>query len=293
MAGHLLGAGYPLTVYTRTRQKADSLCEAGASWAPSVAVVARSSDVVISIVGFPADVESVYLGPGGVVEQARPGALLIDMTTSAPQLAAKIEAVAKSRGLSALDAPVSGGDVGAREARLSIMVGGEQAAFEAALPLLEVLGTTIVHQGPAGAGQFCKMANQIAIASTMVGVNEAMAFAIKAGLDPHTVLQSIESGAAGSFSLSKLIPRALQGDYSPGFFVKHFIKDMAIALEAADQLKLQLPGLSLAKSLYEALAQQGCTEAGTQALFKTYVDQVAGGQPTSQADNSVPGQGSP
>lgn len=270
MAGHLLAGGHPLHVYSRTKEKAEPLIAKGAIWKDSVAAAVQDAQVVITIVGFPSDVESVYLAPGGIVANARPGAIIIDMTTSNPDLAARIDREAKSRGLQALDAPVSGGDIGAREARLSIMVGGDADAFERARPIFEKIGKNIVLQGPAGSGQHTKMCNQIAIASGMVAVCEAMAYAKKSGLDPATVLKSIETGAAGSWSLSNLAPRMLRGDFAPGFFVKHFIKDMRIAIESAERMKLDLPGLALAKQLYEKLAAQGCENDGTQALFKLY-----------------------
>lgn len=271
MAGHLLAASHPVVVYNRTRAKAESLLAKGARWADSPAAAAAEADCVITIVGYPKDVETTYLGADGVVAHAREGALLIDMTTSSPTLAKRIAAAAAERKQDALDAPVSGGDAGAREARLSIMVGGEAAAFERAKPLFSVMGKTIVHQGGAGAGQFTKMSNQIAIASGMLGVCEALHYALAAGLDPHRVLQSIESGAAGSWSLSNLIPRALKDDYAPGFYVKHFIKDMGIALDSAKELGIELPGLALAEKMYSRLADKANgADQGTQALFRLY-----------------------
>lgn len=270
MAGHLLAAGYPLNVYTRTKAKADPLVSQGAVWKDSVAEASKDSQIVITIVGFPNDVEAVYLGDDGIVANAKPGSLLIDMTTSSPDLAVRIHEQAKSKGSESLDAPVSGGDIGAREARLSIMVGGGQEAFERATPAFEKMGKNIVLQGSAGSGQHTKMCNQVAIASGMVSICEAMAYAKKSGLDPMTVLKSIESGAAGSWSLSNLAPRFLKGNFDPGFFVKHFIKDMRIALESAERMNLELPGLAQAKKLYEKLASQGGEDYGTQALFKLY-----------------------
>ena len=268
MAGHLQKAGYELHVYTRTAAKADDLVADGAVWHASAAALAANSDVIITMVGFPKDVEELYLGSGGLIEQAPAGAYLIDMTTSSPLLARRIQQAAAHAGKHALDAPVSGGDVGAKEARLSIMVGGEAEDFAAVQPLFALMGTNIVHQGPAGAGQHTKMCNQIAIASNMMGVCEALAYAEAAGLDPETVLKSIESGAAGSWSLSNLGPRIIAGNFEPGFYVKHFIKDMGIALESAKEMKLPLPGLALAESLYRKLAAMGYEDKGTQALFK-------------------------
>lgn len=274
MAGHLLDAGYSVHVYNRTRAKAQDLVDRGAQWQSSPGKVAAAADVIITIVGFPVDVESVYLGEDGVLAQARSGSLAIDMTTSCPNLASRIAQEAAAKGIEVLDAPVSGGDIGAREARLSIMVGGSVSGFERALPLFEIMGKNIVHQGPAGSGQHTKMCNQIAIASGMMAISEAMAYAKKSGLQPETVLKSIESGAAGSWSLTNLAPRVLKGDYAPGFFVKHFIKDMKIAIESAQAMGLDLPGLQLAKKLYDQLASKGCEDDGTQALFKLYEEQL-------------------
>ncbi len=274
MAGHLLDAGYSVHVYNRTQAKAKDLVDRGAQWQSSPGKVAAAADVIITIVGFPVDVESVYLGGDGVLAQARSGSLAIDMTTSCPNLASRIAQEAAAKGIEVLDAPVSGGDIGAREARLSIMVGGSVSGFERALPLFEIMGKNIVHQGPAGSGQHTKMCNQIAIASGMMAISEAMAYAKKSGLQPETVLKSIESGAAGSWSLTNLAPRVLKGDYAPGFFVKHFIKDMKIAIESAQAMGLDLPGLQLAKKLYDQLASKGCEDDGTQALFKLYEEQL-------------------
>ena len=274
MAGHLLDAGYSVHVYNRTQAKAQDLVDRGAQWQSSPGKVAAVADVIITIVGFPADVESVYLGEDGVLAQARSGSLAIDMTTSCPNLASRIAQEAAAKGIEVLDAPVSGGDIGAREARLSIMVGGSVSGFERALPLFEIMGKNIVHQGPAGSGQHTKMCNQIAIASGMMAISEAMAYAKKSGLQPETVLKSIESGAAGSWSLTNLAPRVLKEDYAPGFFVKHFIKDMKIAIESAQAMGLDLPGLQLAKKLYDQLASNGCEDDGTQALFKLYEEQL-------------------
>lgn len=272
MAGHLLDAGYPLTVFNRTQSKADDLVARGASWAESPAAAAAEADIVITIVGFPADVEATYFGDSGVFKTIRSGALVIDMTTSSPLLAKRIAEAASDKGIGALDAPVSGGDLGAREARLSIMVGGEKSDFDRAMPLFDIMGKNIQLQGPAGSGQYTKMCNQIAIASGMVAIGEALAYAKAAGLDPKQVLASIETGAAGSWSLSNLAPRALDGDFAPGFFVKHFIKDIGIALESAAEMGLKLPGLELAKSLYGKLSAQGGADEGTQALFRFYME---------------------
>lgn len=271
MARNLLKAGNQLVVFNRTKSKADDLIKAGAVWRDTVAEVAAESDVVITIVGYPQDVEDTYLSEVGIVRNAKRGAYLIDMTTSKPSLAQRIHKEALANGIHALDAPVSGGDVGAKNATLSIMVGGDEEAFNAVKPLLDVMGNNVVYQGAAGAGQHTKMCNQIAIASNMIGVCEAVAYAKHAGLDPDNVLKSIASGAAGSWSLSNLAPRMINEDFAPGFYVKHMIKDMQIALEAAAEMGLMTPGLKLAKSLYDQLSEQGEAENGTQALIKLYL----------------------
>ncbi|XEC92934.1 NAD(P)-dependent oxidoreductase [Paenibacillus tarimensis] len=268
MAGHLLNAGYSVVVYNRTKSRADELITLGAEWKDTPAEVASRANVVITMVGYPADVEHIYLGPEGILAHAGTGTYVIDMTTSTPSLARKLYSEAKERGIYSLDAPVSGGDIGAREARLAIMVGGDEKVFEAVLPILNIIGKNIVLQGEAGAGQHTKMCNQIAIASNMIGVCEAMVYAKRAGLDPETVLKSIETGAAASFSLSNLAPRMINGNFEPGFYVKHFIKDMGIALDAAKEMGISARGLELAKSLYEELAAKGEENSGTQALFK-------------------------
>ncbi len=270
MAGHLMAAGHPLHVHNRTPAKARSLVDSGAQWHDSAGTAAAQAEVVFTMLGFPRDVEQTYLGPGGIVERARPGALLVDMTTSSPLLARRIFAAAAARGLPALDAPVSGGDVGAREARLVIMVGGEPAAFERARPLFALLGKNVALQGPAGAGQHCKMANQIACAVGMVAWCEALAYALKAGLDPARVHGSISGGAAGSWALTNLGPRALSGDFAPGFYVKHIRKDIGIAIASAQELGLDLPGLECARRLYDRVAERGWEEFGTQVLYRLY-----------------------
>jgi 3-hydroxyisobutyrate dehydrogenase len=272
MAGHLLDAGYPLVVFNRTASKAEELLARGARWAWSAGEAASQADITITIVGYPADVEEVYLAPGGIVQGSPRGSILIDMTTSTPSLAMRIAEAAEARGVQALDAPVSGGDIGAREARLTIMVGGDTAAFESALPLFEVMGKTVTYMGPAGAGQHTKMANQIAIAGTMLGVVEALAYAKGQGLDPELVHSAIAAGSAGSWSMSNLGPRILRGDLEPGFFVKHFVKDLRIALAEAQTAGLDLPGLELAKRLYERLAEEGGADLGTQALWRLYTE---------------------
>jgi 3-hydroxyisobutyrate dehydrogenase len=277
MAGHILAAGHDLCVYNRTRAKADDLVARGAVWKDSPGEVATACDVVITIVGYPRDVEEVYLAPGGIVERARDGAILIDMTTSSPELARRIAAAAADRGLLALDAPVSGGDVGAKAGTLAIMAGGDATAFDAAMPLFEAMGGKIVHMGPAGAGQHTKMANQIAVASTTMAVSESLSYAKGAGLDLTAVLNAIGTGAASSFLMNALGPKMVAGDYAPGFFVHHFVKDLSIALAEAEGMKLDLPGLTLARGLYQRLVDGGFGEEGTQALFRVYTQMTGGG----------------
>jgi len=266
MCTHLLRAGYPLTVHTRTRAKAAAQLAAGAAWADSPRAVALASDVVFTMVGFPRDVRDVVLGENGVLAGLRAGGILVDMTTSEPSLAVELAEAARARGAWAVDAPVSGGDVGAREARLSIMVGGNADAIAVVRPALEALGRTIVHHGGPGTGQHAKLVNQTLIASNMVGVCEGLLYAQRAGLDPERVLASVSGGAAGSWSLANLAPRMLAGDYAAGFYVEHFVKDMEIALREAERMQLALPGLALAKQLYERLVELGHARSGTQAL---------------------------
>ncbi len=270
MAGHILEAGFGLHLYNRTASKADDLVEKGAVLETNVADLAEKSDIIITIVGFPKDVEEVFLDNGGVLENARPGSIAIDMTTSDPVLAVALYDRGKEKGIHVLDAPVSGGDLGAKNATLSIMVGGEKPVFDRVGPILEIMGKNIVYQGKAGAGQHTKMANQIAIAAGMVAVCESLAYASKAGLDPQTVLKSIGQGAAGSWSLNNMGPRIIKKDDQPGFFIKHFIKDMKIAVESSKSLDLDTPGLDLALSLYQKMADKGLENNGTQALYKLF-----------------------
>ena len=272
MVRNLIKAGYRTLISTRTKRKAEALIQEGAEWYDEVKDVAANADVMITMVGYPKDVEEVYIGENGLLEHARAHSILIDMTTSSPALAEEIYQHALSKQLYALDAPVSGGDVGAKEGKLSIMVGGELEVFEKVQPIFEVMGQNIVLQGPAGAGQHTKMCNQIAIASNMIGVSEAIVYAEKAGLNPTTVLESIEFGAAGSWSLSNLAPRMISNRFEPGFYVKHFIKDMTIALESAKQMGMLTPGLELSKKLFEDLAERGEEDSGTQALVKLFRD---------------------
>jgi 3-hydroxyisobutyrate dehydrogenase len=267
MCGHLMGAGHSATVFTRTRARAEPLLARGAVWADTPRAVAAAADVVFTMVGYPADVREVVLGPAGVLAGAAPGTILVDMSTSEPALAREIEAIAGARSIASLDAPVSGGDVGAREARLSIMVGGDAAAFARIRPLFAHMGRTIVHQGPAGSGQHTKMVNQILIATGMIGVCEALMYARRSGLDMATVLESVSGGAAGSWSLTNYVPRVEKGDLAPGFMIEHFVKDMEIALAESRRMGLVLPGLELAEHLYAGLVAQGHGRKGIQALL--------------------------
>ncbi|MBN2217112.1 MAG: NAD(P)-dependent oxidoreductase [Pirellulales bacterium] len=266
MCGHLLDAGFTVTVFNRTRHKAEPLLARGAGWADNPRDLAKVSDVVFTMVGYPADVRAVIWGPEGVLAGCSPGNIVVDMTTSEPSLAVEIAEAAARSGVHAVDAPVSGGDVGARQATLSIMIGGRPDVVAAMAPCFEVLGQTIVHQGGPGAGQHAKMVNQILIATNMVGVCEALLYGYRAGLDLNQVLRSVGSGAAGSWSLANLAPRIIANNFDPGFFVAHFIKDMGIALEESKRMGLSMPGLALAHQLYVALAAQGHDRDGTQAL---------------------------
>ena len=267
MAGHFLAKDHALTVFSRTRSKAEGLLLRGARWAESPAQVADESDVVFTMVGFPQDVFDVYLGEEGLVHQARAGMVFVDMTTAPPSMAGTIAEAVKVRGAHFLDAPVSGGDVGARNASLSIMVGGETGVVETVRPLFESLGKTIVHQGATGAGQHAKLCNQITIAGTMIGVCESLLYGYRAGLNLETMLQSIRGGAAGCWALDNLAPRILARNFAPGFFVEHFVKDMGIALEEARRMGLVLPGLSLVHQLYLAVQAHGHGRSGTHALM--------------------------
>lgn len=273
MAVHLQAAGHPLTIANRSRgPRVQGLLDAGAAWVETPAALAGASDVVITILGFPQDVEQVWLGADGLLAGARPGTLLIDMTTSAPRLAMRLAAAAAERGCAALDAPVSGGEPGARNAALSIMVGGEAAAFARAQPVLVRMGKAIRHMGGPGAGQHTKMANQIAIASTVMGVAEGLAYARRAGLDAEAVVTALTPGAAGSFQLTALGPKMLARDFAPGFMVKHFLKDLGIAVAEAEAMGIELPGLSQARRLFERVAAALDGEVGTPAIISAYED---------------------
>ncbi|HWL07346.1 MAG TPA: NAD(P)-dependent oxidoreductase [Planctomicrobium sp.] len=267
MAGHLLNAGFEVTVYNRTKSKAQGLLDRGAKWADTPKAVAEQSDVIFAIVGFPKDVREVFLGEDGALAGSKAGNILVDMTTSEPSLAVEIAEAAKAKNVYSVDAPVSGGDIGAKEARLSIMIGGDKEAADALQPCWDAMGKTIVYQGAAGAGQHTKMVNQILISTMMIGVCEALLYGYKAGLDLETVLKSVSTGAAGSWSLSNLGPRMIAGNFDPGFFVEHFIKDMGIALSEARQMGLSLPGLALAEQLYQSVKARGWGRNGTHALM--------------------------
>ncbi len=268
MCTHLMEAGYPMRVYNRTREKAASLIEQGATWCDSPAELARECDIVFSIVGFPEDVESVILGGNGALSTLPEGGILVDMTTSRPSLATTIHAEAAKRNIAALDAPVSGGDLGARQGTLAIMVGGDRAVFDRVEPLFHIMGKTIALMGGPGCGQHTKMTNQILIAGTMIGVVESLFYAQKAGMDMDAVIDVIGSGAASSWSINNLGRRIAKQDFEPGFFIRHFIKDMGIALDECRTMGIELPGLSLVNGFYEEAAAQGLERKGTQALFK-------------------------
>lgn len=272
MAGHLHKAGARLTVHTRTKSKAAALLDAGALWADSAAQAAAKADIVFTMLGYPADVESVYLGPDGIIVASKPGAILVDHSTSDPALAARISATAAAAGKVALDAPVSGGDSGARNATLSIMAGGDEGAFQQLKPFFDVMGKTAILQGPPGAGQYTKMANQISVAASLIGAVESMLYAEKAGLDPRRVLDSIGGGAAQSWQLNGMAPKMLAGDFEPGFYAKHFLKDLRIALDSARALEIRLPLLALAENLFTRMREKGFGELGTQALYRLYKD---------------------
>lgn len=273
MAGHLLKAGYDVAVYARRKEAADALVSQGAEFCSSIAQCAKGRDAVITMVGFPKDVEEVYFGEQGILQNASTGTILIDMTTTSPRLSLRIAQAAAKKGLCALDAPVSGGDVGARQATLSIMVGGDPAVCQACLPLFQAMGKQVVYEGPAGSGQHTKMANQIALGGAIAGVCEALAYGKRAGLDLPTMLQSISAGAAGSWQMSNMAPRMLASDFAPGFFIKHYIKDMDIALQEAEGFGLHMQVLEEVRKMYVALAQEGKENLGTQALYQYYEQQ--------------------
>jgi 3-hydroxyisobutyrate dehydrogenase len=267
MCGHVLAKGYPVTVSTRTKSRAQPLLDKGAAWSDTPVQVGANSDIVFTIVGFPSDVREVYFGGDGLLPRARAGQIFVDMTTTEPQIAKEIDEAARKKGAAGVDAPVSGGDVGARNATLSIMIGGDRAAIDRVMPLFEAMGKRIMVQGGAGAGQHTKMSNQIVIAGTMIGVCESLLYAYKAGLSLETMVECIRGGAAACWALDNLAPRVIKRDFAPGFFVEHFIKDMGIALAEADRMNIALPGLALVHQLYIALRAQGDGKRGTQALM--------------------------
>ena len=270
MAGHIRASGERLLIYTRTKSKAQMLLDAGAEWRNSPKELARECDVIFTMVGYPSDVEEIYFGPEGLIENARPGTILVDTTTSRPDLAVRIYEAAKAHGLEALDAPVSGGDIGAKNATLTIMVGGDEEAFQSVKPLLEVMGKTVIRQGGPGAGQHTKMANQIAVAGSLLGAVEAVTYARNAGLDPRRMLLSIANGAAQSWQLSNNVPKMLDGNFDPGFYIKHFLKDLRIALDAAHAMKIELPMVALAERLFARLVAEGMGDLSTHAIYLLY-----------------------
>lgn len=275
MCGHIIKKGYKVTVYNRTKSKVEELLSHGATWAESPAQVARNSEVIFSMVGYPKDVREIYLGENGILSAAKPTSIVVDMTTSQPSLAIEIYNKAKEREIHAIDAPVSGGDVGAREARLSIMIGGDKEIAETIYPLLQLMGTNIRYMGPAGAGQNTKMSNQILIASTMIGVVECLLYAYKSGLNLDEVIAAIGTGAAGCWSINNLGPRIIKRDFNPGFFVEHFVKDMEIALDEARRMNLSMPGLALAHQFYVSLKAKDRGRLGTQALALAFEEMNA------------------
>lgn len=270
MAGHIKASGERLLINTRTKSKAQMLLDAGAEWRSTPRELACECDVIFTMVGYPSDVEEIYFGSEGIIENARPGTVLVDTTTSRPDLAARIYREAKAKGISSLDAPVSGGDIGAKNATLSIMVGGDEDVFEKVRSLLEVMGKTVVLQGGPGAGQHTKMANQIAIAGSLLGTTEAITYAKCAGLDPNRLLLSIANGAAQSWQLTNNAPRMLGGDFDPGFYIKHYLKDLRIALDSAHAMKIELPMLALAERLFAKLVAEGMGDFGTHAIYLLY-----------------------
>jgi 3-hydroxyisobutyrate dehydrogenase len=270
MCSRIMDAGYPVFVHNRTKMKAEDLIGRGARWCDNPGKVAEQSDIIFSIVGYPADVEQVILAEQGILAAAKSGSIIVDMTTSRPSLAREIYRAAKIKSIYALDAPVSGGDIGAREGNLAIMVGGDRNAFERVLPLFKLMGENISYMGEAGKGQHTKMSNQILIASTMIGVVESLLYAYKANLDLNEVIEVIGKGAASSWSINNLGRRIVKGDFNPGFFIKHFVKDMGIALEEAKRMNLALPGLALANQFYIAAQSLGYENLGTQGLYKLF-----------------------
>jgi len=277
MAKHLINAGYKLNVFNRSRQKAEELIEMGATWLDTPADIAADSEVIVTMIGFPKDVEEVYFGEQGIFKKLKQGTILIDMTTTKPSLAVKISEEAAKVGVEFIDAPVSGGQVGAINGTLSIMIGGKKEVVDAVIPLFEVFGKNMVYQGKAGAGQHTKMCNQVTIAGTMIGVCEGLIYGAKAGLDLNVMLAAISKGAAACWTLDILAPKIVNGDYSPGFSVDNLVKDLSIALEEAEAMQLSLPGLSLVKQLYMSLQEMGKGSLGTQSLYLV-LEKMANGE---------------
>ncbi|ARD49143.1 NAD(P)-dependent oxidoreductase [Sporosarcina sp. P33] len=269
---HLVNASYDVTIFTRTKAKAKPLIALGAKWADTIGDAIQRADIIFTMIGMPSDVEEVYFSDHGIFANGHASQILVDMTTSSPELAVRIAEKASSLQMRSLDAPVSGGDTGAKNGTLSIMCGGQKELFDFLYPVLSVFGKQIVYQGEAGAGQHAKMCNQITVAGNMIGACEALAYAMKSGLDPDVMLKSVTSGAANSFSLSDLGPRIIKENYEPGFYVKHFVKDLNIALQETERLHLDLPGLQLARNLYTELLEKGYGEKGTQVLIKHYIN---------------------
>ncbi|HYG76839.1 MAG TPA: NAD(P)-dependent oxidoreductase [Planctomycetota bacterium] len=270
MAGHLMAAGHSLTVFNRTKAKADALLKKGAAWADTPAQVTQKSDVIFAIVGFPEDVRETFLGKDGIVPMLSRGQVCVDMTTSPPSLAVEIAQAAAAKGGAFLDAPVSGGQAGAEGAKLTIMVGGDSESYGRVLPLFQKMGKSVTHMGPAGSGQHCKMVNQILIAGHMLALAESLTYAKNCGIKPEVALEAVSQGAAGSWALSNLGPRILKNDFAAGFYVDHFVKDLGIALDEAKRMKLSLPMVAQAEQLYIALQAQGHGRLGTQAITKVY-----------------------
>ena len=267
MCGHLISAGYRTSVFNRTKKKADKLVQSGATWRESPSEVTEASDVVFTILGYPDDVRDVYFGTNGIFDNIKPGTFLVDMTTTEPSLSVEIFNKAKNLGCYAVDAPVSGGDIGAINATLSIMVGGDKETADSVMPLLSLLGKQIVYEGGPGAGQHTKVCNQITVGGVMTGICEALIYSYKAGLDPETMIKTVCAGAASTWLMENLGPKIINEDFDPGFFVEHFIKDLGIALAECERMELDLPGLKLSSSLYKKTQELGYGRLGTQALF--------------------------
>ena len=272
MAGHLQAAGHQLYVYNRTKEKANGLIDAGAIWCDDVKTVAIRADIIFTIIGMPTDVKNVYLAEDGLINHANPGTILVDMTTSTPELAKKIADIGSKKDIFCVDAPVTGGDVGAKNATLTIFLGGDEAICHQLMPYFEIMGKHITYLGAASSGQHGKMANQIAVAGATIGMVESLSYAKAAGIDLTKIQEAMEAGAGGSWQMSNMAPRVIAGDFDPGFYIKHFIKDMKIAANVAKENHISLAGLELVLSQYEKLQAQGLEALGTQGLYKLYND---------------------